>query len=456
MRNYKVAMAVASVLAAAAASAANVDLYIAGASAQSAFWKADFGTSICGGSTNVITYTLLGVSGISNEAWRCTATAASGSLLIGDQVTVHYNSHFGSISGAAALLRPTVAKRLYVNPDSSDCATSGTSRACTISTYDQSTETFTSPSGNVLVQSPNTKPADVVVLDMELKYWGLSANWQSLTAFGTSTPSASELAAVATTPTVVNGQVFSIIVNNAGPIAAKGNISKESMKAIVTGVYDKWGDVPEVGGGDTTQIKLCRREQGSGTQIAASVFFTGAECGLSGNKAFVTAASPGALGVGNVTEETSTGNVRTCVQGTTGGIGITSLSTSSNYTTLNIDGVQANAHNAAAGMYTFAFEDIVYDQSSTSGASTAAKDLATLFITNAKKATSLTSQIESTATQGTNGQWTATARKSNYALPILGVNTKSVANAASITQAVTALSYRAGDNCKVSFNSNSL
>ena len=454
MRNRKVALAVASVLASAAASAANVDLYIAGASAQSAFWKADFGTSICGGSGNVITYNLSGVSGISNEAWRCTATAASGAVAIGDQVTVHYNSHFGSISGAAALIRPSVAKRLYVNPDSLDCATSGATRSCAITAYDPSAETFTSVNGTALVQSPNTLPADVVVLDMELKYWAKDTNWQPIAAFGTATPTLAEV-----TPfgagTVVNGQVFSVIANNSSPIAAKGNISKESMKAIVTGVYDKWGDVPEVGGGNTTQIKLCRREQGSGTQIAASVFFTGAECGLSGNKPYVTAASPGALGAGNVTEETSTGNVRTCVQGTTGAIGITSVSTSSNYTTLNIDGVQANAHNAAAGMYTFAFEDIVYNQSATSGASTAAKDLANLFITNAKKATLLTSQIESTASQNANGTWTATAPKSNYALPILGVNTKSLANSQVISgAAVTALAYRGGDNCKMNFNSN--
>ena len=457
--NRKVAAAVAGVLASVAANAANVDLYIAGASAQSAFWKADMSTSVCGGAT-VKTYTLTGVSGISNEAWRCTAAApASGSLpagiSVGDIVTVHYNSHFGSISGAAALVRPSVAKRLYVNPDSADCSGSGTTFTCAITSYDQNNETFTSTNGTAMVVSPNTKPADVVVLDVELKHWAFSDNWQNVNAFGGTAPTAAELAAVTTAATVVNGQVFSVIANNSSPIAAKGNISKESLKAIVTGVYDKWGDVPEVGGGDTTAIKYCRREQGSGTQIAASIFLTGYECGRTSTK-IVSTASPGALGASNVSEETSTGNVRTCVQGTTGAIGITSLSTSANWTTLNIDGVQPNAHNAAAGMYTFAFEDIVYNQSSTSGASSAAQALATLFINNAKKSTSLTSQIESTATQGANGQWTATTRKSYYTLPILGVNTKSVANAASITNAVVALGYRAGDNCKVLFNSNTL
>jgi len=213
--------------------------------------------------------------------------------------------------------------------------------------------------------------------------------------------------------------------------------------------------VPEVGGGNTTPIKVCRREQGSGTQVAASVFFTGFECGYS-TTPIVSTAAPLVLGAANVSEETSTGNVRTCVQGTTGAIGFTSLSTNAGWTTLNIDGVQANAHNAATGMYDWAFEDVVYNQATVAGASQGARDLAALFITNARKATTLTSQIEATAVQGADGSWTATTRRSNYALPFLGVNTKSVANASTLTQAVTSLGLRNGDNCKVLFNSNTL
>lgn len=458
MRN-KLAIAVASILASAAASAANVDLYISGASAQSAFWKADFGTSVCGGAGNIKTYKLSPDAGVtnpvSNEAWRCNAAAAVGTgVAIGDQVTVHYNSEFGTISGVASLVRPSVAQRLYVNPDSTDCpavAAGGTSQ-CAYLTYNNTTETHTSTSGNVMVVSPNTLPADVNVLDMEIKFWKELDNWQTVPAFGLTPITDTEIAAIPATATVVNGQVFSVIANNSSPIAAKGNISKASLMAIVTGAYDTWGKVPEVGGGNTTPIKLCRREQGSGTQVAASVFFTGKECGYS-STSYASVNTPLKL-VGHISEETSTGNVRTCVQGDTGAIGITSLSTNTNWTTLNIDGVQPNAHNAASGMYQFAFEDIVYNNSANSGASQGAKDLAGLFITNARKVAGLSSQIESTATQGANGQWTATTRRSNYALPIPGVNTKSVANAASITQAVTALGYRAGDNCKVLFNSN--
>jgi len=476
MRNLTIA--VAGILASAAAGAANIDLYVAGASAQSAFWKADMGTSVCGGAANITTYTLNGVSGISNEAWRCTAPAAVAGTTIaaGDRVTVHYNSQFGTISGVAALVHPTVAKRLYVNPDSPDCSAPvaatppavGFVSSCTILTYDGNNETFTSTSTGAfgtadaapMYISPNALPADVGVLDVEIKHWQLAANWQvGVPAFG-AVPTAADIAAIPVAATVVNGQIFSLITNNASPIAAKGNISKASAAAILTGVYNVWGDVPEVGGGNTTPIKLCRREQGSGTQVAASIFFSGLECGRS-TTPIVTAAAQGQLSVANggggVTEETSTGNVRTCVQGNTGAVGFTSLGVNAaNYTTLALDGVQANAHNAAAGFYPYAFEDVVYNQSAASGAAQGARDLATLFINNARKATSLTSQIESTATQNANGNWSATAPKSNYALPFLGVNTKSVANASTLTQAVTALGLRNGDNCKVLFNSNTL
>jgi hypothetical protein len=238
-------------------------------------------------------------------------------------------------------------------------------------------------------------------------------------------------------------------------VIVKGNISKSSLQAIVTGKYDVWGDLPEMAAADATTkaipIKYCRREQGSGTQVAASIFLTGYECGRLPTKKIASIASPGSLT--SITEETSTGNVRTCVQGTTGAIGIASLSVSGSYTTLNIDGVEPNQHNAAAGIYPFAFEDIVYNQSSTSGASSAVQSMATAFITNAGTATKM-NLAESAAVQGTDGKWTASTRKANYALPKLGVNPGNISNLATVAKAATALGTRSGDNCAAYYPNN--
>jgi len=470
MRNFPlVAAAIGGILASAAASSANVDLYIGGASAQSAFWKADFGTSVCGGTANLRTYTVTGVT-VANEAWRCTATSTSvTNIAIGDVVTVHYNSELGSVSGISPLVYNTgVASRLFVNPDSADCAnttiTTALTALCTVSTYSNTSETFTSPSSDALVVSGRTggtfNQFDIGVSDLEIKLWSQAQNWTDTTfaaAMG-SQPTTAQLTAVSG-GVVMNGQVFSVIANTSGPLASLNNLSYRSLSAIMKGQYNQWGDVPEVQGtstvANTTAIKLCRREFGSGTGVAASVFFTGRECGRS-TQVMASQTAPGSLPT--VVENTSTGSVRTCVQGDAGAIGFTSLSTSSNYLTINIDAVQPNAHNAAAGIYPFAYETWVYDKSASTNAGSAVVNLAGRLISNAQKITGLTSQIESTATLGANGTWTATTRRTVFALPIGGSgNTPpTVAKAASTTAAVNALVYDAGDNCKVSFNTNTL
>jgi len=287
----------------------------------------------------------------------------------------------------------------------------------------------------------------VGVTDVEPKFWAQAQNWPAYAAVGTTAPTAAEIAAIGTYG-VVNGQVFSVIANNSSPIATVGNISSASMKAILTGKYDVWGDVPEVGASNTTPIKLCRRDQGSGTQVSASIFFTGFECGRS-QTGIVTTAAPGAMApiasVDQVVENTTTGNVQSCVRGANGAIGITSISTSSNWTTLKLDGVQANQHNAAAGIYPFAFENFLINKSS--GNAVVAKLLA-----NAKKASSM--GLAESATQ-TAGVWAASSPKGNFAVPALGFgNTKSIANLVTTSQAATALVSRGGDNCKVVFNDN--
>jgi hypothetical protein len=467
MRTLSIAAVVGGVLASAAASAANYDLFIGGASAQSAFFNADFRTTVCGANP-VTTYTITGAS-VSNEAWRCTAgvTTVTG-ILVGDVVTVHYNSELGTISGVSPLFyNNAIAARLFVNPDSADCA--GT--VCTVTSYSNQTETFTSANGTALLPM-NSFPGrvagaftqfDIGVLDVEIKHWGLPSNWTDAsfnTAMGTIPSVAGLVALPGATP--MNGQVFSVIVNNAGPAAALGNLSYRSLSSIMAGKYDVWGDVPEVGGANVTPIKLCRREFGSGTQTSASMYFTGLECGTS-SQSFASILSPGSLT--SVVENASTGAVRTCVQGDVGAIGVTSLSTNTNWTTLNIDGVQANAHNAAAGFYDFAFETVVYNRATTSGASSPVQNLATSLINNAKRSDRLTSQVETTAVLGANGQWTVpSSRRVAYALPIGGTgNTPpTVAKVkgdispvdGTIDRASIALTYNSGDNCKRSFNSN--
>jgi hypothetical protein len=462
MRTSQISLAVAGILAASAAGAANIDVYVSGASAQRSFWKADMAASVCGANpltTYTVATTSVTTGAPDNEAYRCLAAPPSAitGVANGDQVTMHYSAELGSIYGISPFITGRPTTRLFVNPDSLDCsAPSGNASTCTISDYVTDTETFTSTNGTALV----SVAPDVGVTDVEPKHWASAANWPGYTNVGAAAPTTAEIT-TAGTYKVMNGQLFSVIVNNASPIASLGTISSASMKALLTGVYDVWGDVPEVGGGNTTPIKLCRRDQGSGTQVSASIFFTGVECGR-GSTGIVTQAAPGSI-TGGVVENASTGKVRSCVQGDAGGIGITSVGTSTNYVTLRLDGVQANAHNAAAGIYPFAFENFLLDKSaSTQPSVPGVAGIVAKLVANAKKATTLPaveggSLLATNGVNGVAGTWYVAAPKSNFAIPATGFgNTKNVANwAVTSGAAVTALASRGGDNCKLLINSNS-
>jgi hypothetical protein len=458
MRNVTLAAIIGGVFASAAASAANFDLFIGGSSGQMAFYKANFGTTVCGVNP-VSTYTITGAS-ISNEAWRCAAgvTTITG-ISAGDVVTIHYNSELDTISAVAPLYyNNAIAPRLFVNPDSPDCV--GT--ICTVASYSNQTETFSSVNGTALMPmnsfagravGPFTQ-FDIGVLDVEIKFWSLPNNWTDGTfnaAMGT-IPSAAGLVAIPGA-IITNGHVFSVIVNSFGPAALVGNLSLQTISSIVAGKYNDWGDAPEIGGGNTTPITLCRMESGSGTQVAASIYFTGFDCARS-STAYASSAAPGALT--NVVENTSTAAVRSCVQGDVGSIGVASLNTA--WETLDINGIQANAHNAAAEYYRFAYETVVYNRATTSGASVAVQGLASTLINNARRASKLTSQVEATAVVNGSGNWTVPSnRRAVYALPMGGIGntpptltklTGDINTPGVIEQTSIALNFYNADACK--------
>jgi hypothetical protein len=505
MRNISLAVAIGGILASAAASAANYDVFIGGASAQSAFFKADFSTSVCGAATNVMTFNIANTGGSgnpSNEAWRCTVAAGTGiaGLVAGvDVVTVHYNSELGSISGVSPLAYDTdsAAPRLFVNPGDAASGVASTTTncpagvlggtvSCNVVGYDNHSESLPTPDATLQsrnaflglpAQTANFDQFEVGVTDLEIKHWGQTQNWTDATfntAFNT-IPSVAQLNTAATGDVTMNGQVFSVIVNPSSPVSVAGfNLSKQSLAAIFNGKYATWGSVPEVALNPASTaaqkaqaIKVCRREFGSGTQVAASVFFTGKECAFS-SQSLASQTTPGALGA-NISEETSTGNVRTCVgtagaaPGNAGAIGVASLSIPAGtatvqYNTLNIDGIQANAHNAAAGIYGFSMESHVYNKAVAAGASAPVQAIVSSMITNARRSDKLTSQVEA-GSMGANGQWTATTRRSNYALPIAGLGNTAASTTkwgSVATTAVVALGTKNGNNCAINFNVNSL
>jgi hypothetical protein len=157
--------------------------------------------------------------------------------------------------------------------------------------------------------------------------------------------------------------------------------------------------------GDRTQINICRRVNGSGTQTSANRFWL--EYGANGS-AFVPANNannsefPNAIanvakndGLIMVYEGSSTGNVRTCLTeaNTKGAFAIGHISLENAETAawkfVRIDGVEPNRDNMKRGIYEYLFESTI--QVAKVGNSAAGRAFMVNFTNAAQKSTNLNS-----------------------------------------------------------------
>lgn len=423
--------AVAAVLAGTAsmsADAANTYwLNISGASAQRTLWESDleaiatgtFGSVKDSGGNTVCTLTkttpALKVSGQSYgvpdlHTLVCTISSVSHGTLpspvaVGDVITLYYGAEYGSVWGIAPFVPGSTAStrgRAVLDPASGGSVVG----------YSRDLDTATSG-----LLAP--LPVDIGVSDNEPILWASPDNWAYSDGLsnsgpdGTGTnhvinvlqipsqgqPNLSQLESLEQKWTFVNGEVFSFVVDNsASPTNLLSNLSTQSLRSIFTGQYTTWSQVPEAAGAGytgTANIVVCRRDHGSGTEVTLSKFLTQNECG--GNNGISdTGASAGtpprivslntnpAGGFGNnlnasagsidgITENPvenySSNDIKSCLSANPGvSIGVLVLGTGSAYTTLKVDGVEANAHNAALGLYQFVAEDWGFNNSTNSQA----------------------------------------------------------------------------------------
>ena len=421
MRNSStIGIAVAGILAASAAGTASANsytLYVTGASAQRTFWESDLGF-LCNGvrATPATKWTVIpspdpGGTGIAVsypdiEAVQCLVTTSAqipGATVVtaGDTITMQYAAELGSVWGIAPFLTSTNAftsgRHFLDITNPNVCPPAG--GACTVTGYSRQTDL--SSTGLAAAVTP-----DLGATDAEPSLWVGGDDWPLTAGVGNSypilanastnkQPTPQEILAFAALPaqTRVNQQVLSVIVNTAAPTGSLTSLSKASITSILTGKFTNWGGVPEIGNSAiTVPIVVCRRDHGSGTEVTASVTFTGAQCGpgaqpivrqRNGN----VTPSLGKLASANVIENATTNELVACVTSKVGAIGIRSLSFSSSYVTLAIDGVEANAHNAANARYPYAYDAWVYTGSPTL---TGAKlDVANALITDAQTASAL-------------------------------------------------------------------
>jgi hypothetical protein len=470
MQNYLIRAAVVAALSGAAATAANAAAYTihaSGASAQRTFWESDLealatGTyaSTTDQSTPPVTVcTIIKTTAGLNppvpdlHSLTCTISANRGAtppalpagVNAGDTITLNYEAEFGSVWGIAPFIPGTVAST--TGRRSVTCAgVTGYSRD-----QDTASACLSAPSG-----------IDIAVSDWEPIMWASPDNWpvgdglangpdgtgtnnviDILSIPGTGQPSLAQLQALEGTWSQINGEVFSVVVNNtAAPGNTITNLSTQSLRAIFTGQLKTWAQVPEVGSGGS--IVVCRRDHGSGSQVTASTYFTQTECGgnngsdytgaasgtaprfVSGNNSAAgsnfgvldqtIAAFDGLAFQVNPIENFSSNDIKSCLAAYPGvSIGFLSLSPGAGYNTISVDNVQANAHNSALGAYRFVSATWGYNNTpNNQPGNTVVQAIASTLISDAQKPTRGVLPKEPGTLTG--GVWTSASPQVAFAL----------------------------------------
>jgi hypothetical protein len=379
MKNIAIAAAVGAVLVAASAHAATVDVYVSGSSAAKTFFQKDV-QNFFGGTTSapVAIYTYKDPSKTLQPDYSVISVLVANNqgvsgLNTGDTLNVHYAAELGSVWGVAATYSPTAATRAHLAITGA-CAVSGTTStgvtnySCAGSNFNHVSDT---DGGTSMVQAAG----DLLVTDVEPALF-TADNWPTANNDTTlipaklgAAPTAAQITTATTAMQPLVGQLFSVIGHNIPGVAdnTRVNLSTTSLRGILTGNYTTWNQVPEVGINDAagTPIFVCRRDHGSGTEISASITFTGNECNVAATQAIAPQQA-----TGDFFENPSTSDMVNCVAGANsvgaGTIGFRSATNPSStaadgkgngpFAVFNIDGVEPNAHNAAAGIYAFAYE----------------------------------------------------------------------------------------------------
>jgi ABC-type phosphate transport system substrate-binding protein len=415
MRNFKIAAGVAAILGASSAfglapgTATQLNLTIAGSSAFRDAFNPDF------------------------RAYSCQLTSAAPvpSTDFGKTVTVWYRSEDGSIMGVGPLVKNINLGRLDISL--ANCGgvvrPAGSTYTCPVVGYNATTDIATSGLTYTKVQLgvSDVEPAALT-----------GENWGSQFTFLGSDPGAPFVKSNIGSKSVI-GQVFSIVLSNAGPTAGVTNLRRQDITAIFSGAYSDWSQVPNAAGTGTLPagaITVCRRDTGSGTQTSASIYFNGYGCSTAFYPFVVSPTGP----FGNpVTTNLTTGQVKTCITNAAaaniGAIGIAANgNTPTNGTTISIDGSAPSQTNAALGTYQYYVESTF--------------NTPTLYAVPAGEAalaTAFTSRLQLNST--------APAGAAIVSLPV-GGNVPTVPLTVSTAGVPVALGSKLGNNCFLPQNQN--
>lgn len=418
MRNFKIFAAVAAVCAGGSAYALpptatyDISLVVAGASAQRDTFRQEM-TSICNTST-LNNYQASGTPTADFRAYSCTLnTAGLPASIAGKNVIVYYRSEGGSVYGVGSLAKNQQVKRLVVNA-SCTTATQPAFGNCPVNGYALAGDTVNA--GSNLVDSL----VDLGVSDVEPRRF-VGENWPTQSVFGVAAPTNAQFNTI--NSQTATGTVFGILAHTSVPF---NDLSRQDINSIFTGQYGDWSQIATPGNTteDSQVITVCRREQGSGTQVSASIYFNGQGCPI--GLGFVTA--PAADNFGNPVFELNTSSaMNTCVSTKPGAIGIQTYTTTlpANTKWISINGKAPGKVAAALGDYDFWFES-TFNKDEVIAAKPLPLALADFLISRARNAS------------------TIPVNDSAFALANGGINTPGIPVA---TDRPIALGTRGGNSC---------
>lgn len=385
--NLKITAAVAAALACSAPAFSSnlnntispaVKLVVSGSSAERDAFLALMKDFVC--NTSVDTFDVYEITPTTNKdfrAYSCTIAAGFGTAS-GKIATVYYRSEGGSAFGPVPIATNTQVMRLQIDNTCTTTSTktftgttgSVTVHDCVVTTGDYSlaTDTATGSAANYLTKDT----VQLGVADEEPKMFG-APNFPSSTVFpADSDAHRQSLLSGLTGVQVGFGQVFAVIVNSTASSPFTGlnppQLGRSTLSAVFNGTYTDWSQVPTLAGGrvaaTSVPIKVCRREQGSGTQVAAAQYFLGVkQCtGSPGNFVVDTDSptTPFASDTDGVIERGTTGDLTACVQALPGGIGFIAVPANgnapSNTAFVAINNQLPSKEKVASGQYDFTYE----------------------------------------------------------------------------------------------------
>lgn len=404
--NLKISAAVAAVIACSAVPAfasdlttttnvqngttAGVVLNVSGASAQRDAFVSFMARTVCQSGTFDL-YRASPSAGADFRAYSCRVVNDAGVYggAANQLAVVFYRSEGGSAWGPVPMSRRNATAPFYtaandiavtrLNVDNSCTTTSSASVGTVVYTvhecpvpandYQLATDTFTDANLALSV-------VDLGVADEEPKMYS-GVNFPTVSTRLTQIPAGSRdsfMNAINSIAQVGFGQTFGIIVNNtSGPFSGttgtpKRTIGKNVLAGIFNGTYKNWNQIVSSDGtlvsSTSVPIKVCRREPGSGTQVAAHQYFLGTSgCNPQfPNGTFVTDGADAdqtnlAADTDGVIERGTSGDLATCVATLPGAIGlVVGNAAPTNTVFLNVDGRAPTREAAAVGAYDFWYE----------------------------------------------------------------------------------------------------